>query len=83
MSILNQKFNTVHDTAPFSQIEIEDYLPAFDQAIASTKAEIAEITNNQEEPTFENTVEAMAYSGLKLDRISNIFFNLHSAETNI
>ncbi|NQD70715.1 M3 family metallopeptidase [Sphingobacterium shayense] len=82
MSILNQKFNTVHDSAPFSQIKVTDYIPAFDNAIAKTKAEIAKITENKQDPSFENTLEAMAYSGLELDRISNIFFNLHSAETN-
>lgn len=82
MSILNQKFNTAHDTAPFSQIKNEDYIPAFDTAIEKTKAEIDAIIQNPDKPTFENTIAAMAYSGMELDRISNIFFNLHSAETN-
>lgn len=82
MAILTEKFNTVHDTAPFSQISEKDYIPAFDEAIALTKKEIEDIINNKEAPTFENTIEALAYSGLTLDRISNIFFNLHSAETN-
>lgn len=82
MSILNNNFNTVHDTAPFSQIKIEDYLPAFEIAIQQTRAEIEAIFKNPEPPTFSNTIEAMAFSGLSLDRISNIFFNLHSAETN-
>ncbi|MFD1768873.1 M3 family metallopeptidase [Sphingobacterium suaedae] len=81
MQILNQKFNTVHDTAPFSQIKTADYLPAFETAIKKTKAEIQTIIDSNEPPTFENTVEAMAYSGMELDRIANIFFNLHSAET--
>ncbi len=82
MSILNESFQTVHDTAPFSQIKIEDYIPAFDKAITETKQEIDAITHQTDYPTFENTIEAMAYSGLKLDRISNLFFNLHAAETN-
>ncbi|SFS54679.1 M3 family metallopeptidase [Sphingobacterium wenxiniae] len=82
MNILNKPFNTVHDTAPFSQIQTSDYIPAFDTAIAETKQEIDAITHNSESPTFENTIAAMAYSGMPLDRISNIFFNLHSAETN-
>lgn len=82
MSILNQKFNTLHDTAPFSQIKNDDYLPAFDAAIEKAEAEIAAIISNPDTPTFENTIAAMAYSGMELDRISNIFFNLHSAETN-
>ena len=82
MAILTEKFNTVHDTAPFSQIKIEDYLPAFEEAIAMTKAEVDAIVHNSDAPTFENTIEAMAFSGMTLDRLSNIFFNLHSAETN-
>ncbi|QBQ41003.1 M3 family peptidase [Sphingobacterium psychroaquaticum] len=82
MSILNSVFKTVHDTAPFSQIKTSDYLPAFEQALALTRAEVNRIVNNTEPASFENTIEAMAFSGMQLDRISTIFFNLHSAETN-
>jgi len=82
MSVLLHKFTTKHDTAPFTQIKTEEYLPAFKEGIASAKAEIDAIVNNPQTPTFENTIEAMAFSGATLDRISSIFFNLHSAETN-
>lgn len=82
MSVLLHKFTTHHDTAPFSQIKNEDFLPAFKEGIASARKEIDAIVKNPEAPTFENTIEAMAFSGDTLDRISNIFFNLHSAETN-
>lgn len=82
MSVLLHKFTTKHDTAPFTQIKTEEYLPAFKEGIANAKAEIDAIVNNPETPTFENTIEAMAFSGATLDRISTIFFNLHSAETN-
>ncbi len=82
MNILTQKFTTKHDTAPFSQISNEDFLPAFQQGIASAKKEIDAITSNAEAATFENTIEALSFSGDQLDRVSNIFFNLHSAETN-
>ncbi|OJX49604.1 MAG: peptidase M3 [Flavobacterium sp. 38-13] len=82
MSVLTKKFTTKYDTAPFSQIKNEDFLPAFKEAIASAKQEVDDIVNNPELPTFENTIEAMAFSGATLDRISTIFFNLHSAETN-
>lgn len=75
-------FNTPYNTAPFSKIKNEDYLPAFKNAIADAKAEIDTIANNTEAPTFENTIEALDFSGEKLDRISSIFFNLNSAETN-
>jgi len=70
------------DTAPFSQIKTTDYEPAFDEAIKQAKAEIQQIITNTDAPTFENTIEAMSFSGMQLDRISNIFFNLNSAETN-
>lgn len=70
------------DTAPFSSIRTSDFEPAFDAAIAAAKAEIQSIIDNNEDPDFENTVAAMAFSGMQLDRVSNIFFNLNSAETN-
>ena len=81
MKILTQKFQTKHNTAPFSQIKIADYKPAFSATIALAKAEIDEIINNTENPTFENTIEALDFSGAALDRLSSIFFNLNSAET--
>ena len=82
MKTLTQNFESKHNTAPFSQIQLADYKPAFEATIAQAKAEIDEIVKNPEEPSFENTIEAMAFSGATLDRISSIFFNLHSAETN-
>jgi len=82
MTILNKSFDTQHNTAPFSKIKNEDFLPAFKTAIESAKKEINVIVNNTEKPTFENTIEALDYSGEELDRISSIFFNLNSAETN-
>jgi len=82
MTILNTSFDTLYQTAPFSKIKNEDYLPAFLQAIKEAKAEIDTIVNNSEAPTFNNTIEALEFSGEQLDRISSIFFNLNSAETN-
>lgn len=82
MSILTEKFNTPYHSAPFDQIKNEDYLPAFKDLIQKSEAEIDAIVNNSEEPTFENTIEALAFSGEQLDRASNIFFNLNSAETS-
>lgn len=79
---LLEKFETPFESAPFSKIKNDDYKPAFIQAIDEAKAEIDAITSNPEAPTFENTIEAMELSGEKLGRISSIFFNLNSAETN-
>ena len=82
MSLLTQHFNTKHNTAPFSQIKNEDYLPAIKKGIEIAKAEIDAIVNNPEAPTFENTIVAMEFAGAVLDRASSIFFNLNSAETS-
>lgn len=79
---MNNILLTDFDTAPFSKINTQDFEPAFDHAIADAKEEIQQIITNTDTPTFENTIEAMAFSGMQLDRISNIFFNLNSAETN-
>ncbi|MFN3020915.1 M3 family metallopeptidase [Chryseobacterium sp. TY3] len=82
MNILTQNFDTAYHTPPFENIKNEDYLPAFKELISESENEIDTITNNPEEATFENTIEALAYSGEKLDVVSNIFFNLNSAETS-
>lgn len=82
MKILTSTFQTKHNTAPFSQIKIEDYQPAFEENIAKARAEIDAIINNPEAPTFENTIEALDFAGQALDRLSSIFFNLNSAETS-
>lgn len=79
--ILTSYFTTKHNTAPFAQIKVEDFKPAFDVAIAEARAEVDAIANSAEAPTFENTIEALEFSGQVLDRVSSIFFNLNSAET--
>jgi peptidyl-dipeptidase Dcp len=80
--ILTKPFQTKHNTAPFSQIKTGDFKPAFEEAIAMARKEIDDIISNTDSPTFENTIEALDYSGETLDRLSNIFFNLNSAETS-
>ena len=82
MSILTHRFNTKYNTSPFSKIKNNDFLPAFQKGIELAKAEIEAIIRNPIKPTFENTIEALAFSGNVLDRISSIFFNLNSAETS-
>ncbi|WP_222984933.1 M3 family metallopeptidase [Flagellimonas meishanensis] len=75
---LLQPFNE----APFSKITNEHFKPAFLEAIENAKKEIDDIVQNPEPPSFQNTLEALEFSGQQLDRISSIFFNLNSAETN-
>ena len=73
---------TPFDTAPFSKIKNKHFKPAFLTAIAEARKEIDLIAENTESPTFENTIEALDFAGQQLDRISSVFFNLNSAETN-
>ena len=82
MNPLLQEFNTPYDTAPFSKIKTSHYKPAFEKAIEIAKEEILAITETPEAPTFQNTTEALEKSGGTLEKISSIFFNLNSAETN-
>ena len=77
----------VESSAPFGAPEFdkitnEHYMPAFEAGIAEGKAEIDAIVANQEEPTFENTIEAMEYAGQTLNKVAGIFFNLMEAHTN-
>ena len=70
------------DLAPFSKVKNENYLPAFKELIEAKKKEINSITSNPDAPTFKNTIEALEFSGEKLDRVSSLFFNINSAETS-
>jgi peptidyl-dipeptidase Dcp len=79
---LLQNFDTPYNTAPFSKIKNEHFKPAFTEAIKKATVEIDDICNNPKVPTFENTIEALEFSGETLNRISSIFFNLNSAETS-
>lgn len=79
---LLENFNTKHRSAPFNEIKEEHFLPAFQELIKISEKEIDDIVENKEEPSFKNVIEALAYSGEKLDVVSSIFFNLNSAETN-
>ena len=75
-------WNTPHQTPPFSEIELSDYEPAFDAAIACSRAEVDAIVNNPKKPTFGNTIVALERQGELLNRISGIFFNLLEADTS-
>ena len=83
-----EKYNTPHDTAPFDRIRMEDYEEAFLEGIRRDDEQIEKIINNPEKPTFDNTIisvddekDGEGYYDL-LGRVSTVFFNLLSAETN-
>ncbi len=64
----------------FSKIQVADYMPAFQEAIAQTRQEIDQIANSTEAPTFKNTIVSYEESGQLLDRVSRIFFALTEAD---
>lgn len=75
-------YNTPHDTVPFDNIGIADYEPAIRQGMKDEDEEIRQIVENSDKPTFGNTIIALEHSGKLLDRVTTVFFNLMSAETN-
>lgn len=77
-----EKYNTPHGTTPFDRIKTEHYEPAIREGIRRQAAEIDAITNNNQAPTFENTILAYEQSGELLSRVITVFGNLRSAETN-
>ena len=81
-------YNTPHDTAPFDRIRMEDYEEAMLEGIRRDDEQIEKIINNPDKPTFDNTIVTVddekddkGYYDL-LSRVSTVFFNLLSAETN-
>ncbi|MCX4264372.1 MAG: M3 family metallopeptidase [Muribaculaceae bacterium] len=67
---------------PFGAIRSDYYLPAIEQGIATCLEEIDRIAENPEAPTFENTVEALEFSGHVLDRVLGVFYPLLSADAD-
>lgn len=82
MNPLLAAFDTPFGVPPFDQVEYEHYMPAFLEAMEMQNAEIDEIIDNEAVPTFENTIAALDYSGKKLDEVTNIFYNIKSANTS-
>lgn len=78
--LLQENWQTPHNTAPFSHIKTSDFLPAFEHLLAHTKENIQKIAHNPEKPTFENTITALEFVDEHLNRVSNIVFNLSHAE---
>jgi len=74
--------NTPFGVPAFNQVKLEHYLPAFEEAIRQNKAEVEAIVNNEAEPTFDNTIVALDRTGLLLDRVTGVFFNVLEADGN-
>ena len=80
-----EEYGTPHDTVPFDRIRLENFEEAFMEGIRRDNEQIEKTINNPEKPTFDNTIinteEDEGYYDL-LSRVSTVFFNLLSAETN-
>lgn len=76
------EYNTPFDVPPFDRISEDHFLPAFEEAMKRHNAEIDAIVTNPAAPTFENTIEAMEYSGKLLRQVALVFYNANSANTN-
>jgi len=77
-----ETYKTPHKTIPFDSIKTEHYFPAFEEAMKQHVQEVDSIINNQQEPSFENTIEALEHSGALLTKVSSAFYNILSSETN-
>ena len=75
-------YETPFKTPPFSKIKLEYYMPAFMDGMKQEQDEIEAIASNAEAPTFENTIVAMEKTGELLDKVSHVFYNMTSANTN-
>jgi peptidyl-dipeptidase Dcp len=75
-------WNTPFGVPPFDMIKSEDYVPACREAIKMHKEEVDRIINNEETPTFKNTIEAIEISGKMLDRITSAFYAVSGANTD-
>lgn len=82
MNPLLLEFSTLHKTPPFSLLKNEHYKPAIEKAIEESRNEINLIINNQDSPTFKNTIEALDFTENLLNTITSIFFNQTSSETS-
>ncbi|MGE7369603.1 M3 family metallopeptidase [Neorhizobium sp. NPDC001467] len=76
------EWNGKNGLPEFERVRDEDFAVAFDVALAAHEAEIAEIAENPETPTFENTIVALEIAGDALSRVSALFWNRAGAHTN-
>ncbi|MCL1867990.1 MAG: M3 family metallopeptidase [Paludibacter sp.] len=76
------EWDTPYSVPPFDKIKITDYMPAFEEGMRLHTAQIDSITNNAAEPTFDNTIVAMEFSGEVLQKVSSVFFNLEQTDTD-
>jgi len=76
------KWETPFEVPPFEEIKTAHYMPAYLKGFEEQKNEIKAIINNPDEPTFDNTIKALEYSGELLTKVRRVFGGLNSANTN-
>jgi peptidyl-dipeptidase Dcp len=79
---LSGEWKTLFGAPPFDKIKPSHFRPAIEKAIKEAEKEISSITDNDDAPVFDNTVELLERSGKSLGMITSVLFNLNSAETN-
>src|SRR5260221_12726709 len=79
---LHKPWQTPLETPPFSEIAPEHFLPAFERAFADHSAEISAIEHDPSAPDFANTITALERSGKLLSKVSAVFYDLVSANSN-
>ncbi|KUJ78363.1 M3 family metallopeptidase [Ruegeria profundi] len=75
-------WTTPFEIAPFNAISDDDFTPALEQAMQAHNAEIDEIANNPDTPTFANTIEALEAAGEQMDKVLSVFFTVAGADSN-
>jgi len=77
-----ETYKNKYGAPPFDKIKNEHYMPAFKEGIKKHAEEVNAIADNKEAPTFDNTIAALDFSGELLKKVSSVFFNLYSCNTN-
>jgi len=77
-----ETYKNKYGAPPFDKIKNEHYMPAFTEGIKQHAAEVKAIAENKQAPTFDNTIAALDFSGELLKKVSSVFFNLYSCNTN-
>ena len=77
-----QEWDTAYEVPPFMDIKDEHYMPAYKKGMEENLSEIDVIVNNTEAPTFSNTIEELERTGKLLGKVSRVFSNLASSNTN-
>lgn len=74
------EWNTPYGIPPFDEIQIDDYVPAVDEAIRQQEAAMETVTSNSEAPTFENTIQPLETASVLMEKVAAVLFNLSETD---